>query len=213
MGTGVSVIRIVLEVLGAMALVLGPVIAALRGPRVQIRETPWAPASPVPWTFATVGIRNAPPPRWIPFLARETALACRATIQFYRRGEAVTSPIAGRWSDRPEPIRAELVDPATGQVIGMLAPDLIPESQVYDLVAGGRWEEVAVAVLRDGEAYAWGAESYGFPNWRNPEWKLERGEYDVTVSAAASGKTWTRRFRLSYLSNRMNEFRLSPLNK
>ena len=91
----------------------------------------------------------------------------------------------------------------------MLAPELIPKSKVYDLIAGARWEEVAVAVLRDGEAYGWGAESYAFPNWRNPSWKLDRGEYDVTVTAVAAGKTWSRRFGLAHLSDRLSDFRLA----
>lgn len=97
--------------------------------------------------------------------------------------------------------------------IGILDPTLIPASQVYDLPSGGRWEEVAVAVLRDGEAHGWGAESYRF-NWRNPDWRLERGVYDVEVRVDWQGKSKARRFRLEYLSDDLPSFRLNePLDQ
>jgi hypothetical protein len=85
---------------------------------------------------------------------------------------------------------------------------LIPASQVYDLPAGGRWEEVAVAVLRDGEAHGWGAESYAY-NWRHPDWKLERGAYDVEVRVEWQGRSKVERFRLEYLSGDLLSFRLT----
>jgi len=202
----VAGIRIGLEVLGGIALVLAPFLAVARRAKIEIRPKDWYGA--VPWRFATVDIRNAPPPRWLPLVAREAAIACRVSIQFFRGGEPVTPVIAGRWSDRAEPIRPEKVDPATGRVIGPFLPELIPPSQVYDLPAGGRWEEVAVAVLMGGEAYGWGAESYRF-DWRHPDWRLDRGVYDVEVRVDWQGRSKARRFRLEYLSNDPQPFRLT----
>lgn len=214
METAVSIVRIALEALGAIGLVLGPILAVLRRAKLEIRAKDWY--GPVPWRFAAVDIRNAPPPRWIPLVSREAALGCRVTMRFYRQGEPVTPPIPGRWSDRPEPIRHELIDPTTlgappgpPIMIGILDPALIPQSHVYDLPAGGRWEEVAVAVLRDGEAYGWGGESYRYPNWRNPNWHLQRGVYDVEVRVEWQGRSTARRFRLEYLSDDPGAFRLA----
>lgn len=208
----VSTVRVILEVLGGISLVYVPILALVRGARVEIRARDWG--RPEPWHFATVDIRNAAPPTWLPLASREAALACRVTAQFYRDGAEVTPRFPCRWSDRPEPIRFELVDPRTLGApagppiqIGVPEPSLVPQSQVYDLLAGGRWEEVAVAVLRDGEAYGWAADSY-FYNWRKPELELDKGVYDVEVRAEWQGKAETRRFRLEYLTGDKFAFRL-----
>jgi hypothetical protein len=208
-----TVARILLEVVGGISLVLAPFLAYLRGSRIEIRAKDWS--RPEPWHFATVEIRNPAPPRWLLLASRETAVGCRVTARFYRQGEPVTTSIPCRWSDRPEPIRLDLVDPRTLGAppgpplqIGILDPTLIPASQVYDLPSGGRWEEVAVAVLRDGEAHGWGADSYRF-NWGNPDWRLERGVYDVEVRVDWLGKSKTRWFRLEYLSDDLPSFRLT----
>ncbi|HVS84219.1 MAG TPA: hypothetical protein VHD91_01145 [Gaiellaceae bacterium] len=86
-------------------------------------------------------------------------------------------------------------------------PALLPESLVYDLVGGSRWEEVAVAVLREGYASAWGAESY-FYNWHKPEWALQLGTYIVEVRVESQSKEKTKEFRLAYTSHELDEFRL-----
>ena len=185
----------------------------MRRSRIEIEPHDWN--RPEPWHFATVWIRNAPSPRWLPLASRDSALAVRVTARFYRDGSPVTTPIPCRWSDRPEPIRHDLVDPRTlgapggpPIVIGIPDPSLVPQSQVYDLQAGGRWEEVAVAVLRDGEVSGWGAESY-FHNWHHPDWKLDRGVYDVEVRADWQGQSKVRWFRLEYLLNDLPSFRLT----
>lgn len=205
--------RILLEVLGGISVILAPVIVFVRGSRIEIRAKDWN--RPEPWHFAVVDVRNAPSPRWLPFASRDTAVGCRVSARFYRQGEPITLPIPCRWSDRPEPIRNELVDPGTlgappgpPLLLGIPDPTLVPASQVYDLPAGGRWEEVAVAVLRDGQVHGWGAESY-FYDWRNPDWRLDRGVYDVDVRVEWQGKSKTGRFRLEYLSDDLPSFRLT----
>jgi hypothetical protein len=72
------------------------------------------------------------------------------TVEF-QRGDNLVGPVPARWSARPEPIRT-LPVAVNGEVqlVPAPAPELVPDSYVYDLPAGGRWEEVAVAVLRDG---------------------------------------------------------------
>jgi hypothetical protein len=51
-------------------------------------------------------------------------------------------------------------------------------------------------VLRDGEVYAFSAESYAYPDWRRPEWRLEPGDWEVDVTAASASATATKRFRV-----------------
>lgn len=208
----VEVARTTLEVIGGAAVALAPVLAVVKKPRIKIEPGEWNAA--VPWRFATVWIRNASPPRWLPLASRDAALGVRVTARFYRDGGPMTPPIPCRWSDRPEPLRHELVDPTAlgappGPPLQIAIPDpaLLPQSHVYDLHAGGRREEVAVAVLRDGRASGWGAESY-FHDWHHLDWRLDQGIYDVEVRAEWPGTTKTRRFRLEYLSDDLASFRL-----
>lgn len=142
-------------------------------------------------------------------------MSCRVYARFHVRGAAVTESIPCRWSDRPEPIRTDLVDPVTlgappGQpvLVGLPDPTLLPASQTLDLPAGSRWEEVAVAVLVDGEAYGWGAESY-FHQWKNPAWKLARGTYDVEIRVEWQGKSKTGWYTLEYNSADLKSFTLT----
>ena len=48
---------------GIVSIVATPIAAFVRRPSVQVRETVWVARDPVQWHFATVAIRNAPPPR------------------------------------------------------------------------------------------------------------------------------------------------------
>ena len=71
-------------------------------------------------------------------------------------------------------------------------------------------EEVAVAVLRGGEAYAWSTASYGHPAWGNPAWQLSHGTYRVVVRVRGSSVKFKRAFKLEYLTDDFAKFRLEP---
>jgi hypothetical protein len=89
-------------------------------------------------------------------------------------------------------------------------PSLVPQTLANDL-APGHWEEVAVAILfDDGQAFAWGAESYS-AGGRRVDWSLERGDYEVSVRVASSGIQKVFRFRLDNLAIDFSRFRLEPL--
>jgi hypothetical protein len=82
-----------------------------------------------------------------------------------------------------------------------------------DVAPNGHGEEVAVAVLKvDGKAFAWGAESYAYPGWENPEWSLLRGEYEVTIRAEAAGVNATKRFKLNNTLGDFAKFDLVEVN-
>lgn len=172
------------------------------------------PSNPVAWTFATVWVRVEPLPRGIKaILVRESATGATATVEFRQSGRRVLPEVAARWSSQREPVEADVKGFVAGQPIieFKYTPEALPRTNVHDLTPG-RWEEVAVAVLRDdGEAYAFGAESYAFPEWRRPEWKLERGEYEVTLRIESAGPSATKRFRLDNLTADFNRFRLRNL--
>jgi len=73
-------------------------------------------------------------------------------------------------------------------------------------------EEVAVAILRDGEAFAFSTESYAYPSWGNPSWRLEHGTYRIVVRVRGSAIQEERYFKLEYLSNDVSKFRLEAID-
>jgi hypothetical protein len=206
-------------ILGALALLVAAigiallvVVERLRRPRLEIRPATWDQVAP--WKFAVVHVFNRPGmPRGFGFLTRNSADGCEATLEFRKHGESelAFSPVAARWSSRPEPgakvvlpqaaVLSQAIAASAGSSPSMLSRTSQPfvvdvfdagravESRSWDVAAGPRGQEIAVAVLTAAdEAYAWGSESQRFPNWDNPDWRLDQpGEYDVTVRLDASG--------------------------
>jgi hypothetical protein len=85
-------------------------------------------------------------------------------------------------------------------MVAQFDPTILPQTVRFDVPSTQDGQEVAIAVLRqDGTAHAWGAESYAFPEWKNPAWELKGQIYEVTVSARASGISKSRRFHLDNL--------------
>ena len=199
----------VLEITGLTTLLLTPPAWLLRRPRLEMRAKRWVPKDPVQWQFAAIDIRNRAALKWT-MVARQPIIGATVTLEFRRDGALAFDPVPARWSARPEPIRMEPIPVAPGhvQLVPFPAPELVPQSLTYDLQPNGRWEEVAIAVLRDGDAYAWGAESYNH-NWANPEWKLQKGQYDVTVHLQHSAGEERKDFVLRYLSDDFNDFNVT----
>ncbi len=203
----------------AVALPIG--LEWLRKPRLEVRAARWTPAGPMPWTFAVIHVRNRPLPSWVP-LSRLTAESCRALVEF-RRGEErdlAIPEIDARWSSRPEPVKQDLVDPPAdlaqeapeGAKLVIQRFDLaaVSSTLTYDVPAGDRWEEIAIAILHhEGDAYGFGANSYQYPLWRNPTWQLDRGVYTVTVKLDASSVSKTRKFKLDNLKPDFSRFTTS----
>jgi hypothetical protein len=212
--------------LGIAAIIVAVVLPIglewLRRPRLEIRAARWTASGPMPWTFAVVHVRNRQLPSWVP-LSRLTAESCRALVEFRRGDERdlAIPEIDARWSARPEPIKQELVDPpdelaqeAPGAklVIQRFDPAAVPNTLTYDVPAGDRWEEIAIAILhQEGDAYGFGANSYQYPQWRNPLWQLDRRVYTVTVKLDASSVSKTQRFKLDYLKPDFARFKTSDL--
>lgn len=81
-----------------------------------------------------------------------------------------------------------------------------------DVAVSPDGEEVAVAILRDGEAFAFSTESYNYPSWGNPGWRLEHGTYRIVVRVRGSGIEVERPFKLEYLSNDVSKFQLEAID-
>jgi hypothetical protein len=88
-------------------------------------------------------------------------------------------------------------------------PTLDPRQ--HDVAVSRAGEEVAVAILRAGEAFAFSTESYDHNAWGNPAWRLERGTYRIVVRLRGSGVEQQEAFKLEYLNNNFAEFRLQAV--
>ena len=163
-------------VLGIIALLLAIISITLvftveraRAPRIVIEpgERRWPETSP----FCHVPVSNQRRSGWLGrrFLG-VTATNCRASIEFRRAGVTVLGPIPARWSGAPEPH-----DPAE-----------FPNSYRWDLAATSQPEQIAVAHRHGDAVHAFSAESYAYPGFQKPDWRLEPAEYDIVIVVSAS---------------------------
>lgn len=161
------------------ALLLFVVGEVVRRPKLAIERGEWHDPE-VPWQFAAVRVTNRRLGRpWCWLFGRSAAIDCQASLTFSREG-ATIGPIPARWSARPEPIRSE---PGGG---GVFDPALVPDSYRLTLPATEQLEEVAVAIGNQGRCSAFSAESYAYPDWHRPEWRLEPGRWNVEVIATSA---------------------------
>jgi len=146
-------------VLAATALVAAFVVPfaveAFERPRLEIIPSPWLPAGPTPWTFATVQIRNktiAGPLARV--LTRQAAQACVVEIDYFRWGtdERVIQTVYGCWTNHQELIHSVPIPPET--IAASRADARRIDRRYRDIPASHAGEEVAVAVLSAGEAFA-----------------------------------------------------------
>ena len=91
-------------------------------------------------------------------------------------------------------------------------PTLDPPQQ--DVGASQEGEEVAVAILRDGKAFAFSAESYAYSEFGKPDWELTRGTtYYIIVRVRGYNAEGQEEFKLEYLDDNFANFRLQASRK
>lgn len=223
-------IAIILSVIAVVVAVVVPfTVEALKRPQLEIKALQWSSSGPTRWTFAAVVIRNKP--LWPPLsrlLARHSAEGCVVDIDYFRcgTGERVLDTVPGRWASHQEPIRSF---PYAGKAPGPPAggardsgtdadyhahaniydPTLDPREQ--DIAVSSSGEEVRVAILREGKAFAFSTESYACDAFGNPNWALDHGTYRVEVNVRGSGISCKRSFKLEYFSEDFSRFRLQEI--
>lgn len=133
-----------------------------------------------PHEFYHLRIRNVPAMR--PLLGRRPAWACSATLAFFRAdgSRMATGDIHARWTSQPEPLLPVV---AQGQIGNVLDPARVMQARRMD-VHGHHEESISVAVKFEGEpdCYIFTNESYIYPRWQNPNWRLPRGRYRLHVA-------------------------------
>src|SRR5260370_14964303 len=206
----------------AAAFIVPGTIEYLKRPKLVIVPGAWVPPGPAPWTFASVRIRNkqiaGPAGR---LLSRNTAQACVVEIDYYRwdSQEKVIPTVTGRWDSHPQPERRVPLDQTSTEIGSVEAdPDALQPSRLvydpsldipqHDITVGYDIGQVSVAILRNGEAFAFANESYAYLDNRlgKPEWKLAKGTYRIVVHVRPSNAgEQSQYFKLEYLTDNFRE--------
>lgn len=81
--------------------------------------------------------------------------------------------IPAKWDFRPEPVNYTTMTPE---------PALIPQGELLDINPGSE-ESFCICIKHKGEdeIYGFNAFSYLYSRWKSPDWKLEKGEYQVRI--------------------------------
>jgi hypothetical protein len=79
-----DVVIAIITIVGAATPFVALAAAFVRRPKLEVIVHDWEPAGPVAWHFMSLHVRNAAAPRWFPLVSRDSALFCRATLEFWR---------------------------------------------------------------------------------------------------------------------------------
>jgi len=114
-----------------------------------------------------------------------------------------------RFSETPEPVGVPIV---LGDIRGVIFdPSRAAVQSRVDVYPGEIARlDVAARFGSEEDAYGWSNLSYSSnPPWRNPDWKLPRGRYLVSVTVSSSGEKCHTIFRLLNEAG-THDFRLEP---
>lgn len=131
--------------------------------------------------FYHVKVRNLPARRPLP--GRRPAWSCKSNLEVFAADgrPLLSAPIRARWTSQPEPV-FPIAD--QGRIVNI--PD------IAKMIAGRNVDvhnhddqQLSIAVKFEGEAalHLFTNESYVFPRWQNPGWRLEIGNYRLRVTA------------------------------
>jgi hypothetical protein len=205
-------------VIGGLITVLTTIaVEYLRRPKLSlaIEDPPLDAPSPDGKTMRRnlrLSLRNEPLPYGAGWMQRAAAIQCRGEITFHhldgQNKFGRTMPV--RWVRSPEPIANQIIDPK-GQVQFYIRDFARAATEPRVDVPTGEEELLDIVVRFDHEpdCYGWNNDSYAY-NWRNPNWKLEKGRYLVKVVITSSGQNCVGLFRLVNDVENLADFRLIP---
>lgn len=161
-----------------------------------------------PHAFYHVRVRNVP--AICLSAGRRPAWACTASIDVFRQdgSRAITGDVKARWTSQPEPLLPVV---AQGRAENVLDPGRLMQAQRMD-VHGHSEEPISVAVKFEGEpdCYIFTNESYLFPRWQNPSWRIPPGQYRLRVTVYYERGRVEKDFGLSNEGPRRDDVRLDP---
>jgi hypothetical protein len=174
----------------------------------QSRAQGQRPGGAPPHEFYHVRVRNLPA-SW-PVPGRRPAWACTARIEVFREdgSRAVEGEIVGRWTSQPEPLLPVV---AGDQVSNVLDPARVMQAQMVNVHAHAD-QAMSVLVKFEGEpdCHVFTNESYVFPRWQHPGWRLPPGRYRLRVTVHYESGQAQRCFELRNGGPSRDDVRLAP---
>ena len=142
------------------------------------------------------------------------AVACRGHIAFYRNDghDLFGKSMVARWANSPAPVPTVVQGP-NGSMKFLDLERFNRESRLD--IYPGDWAEPLDVVVRlgnDDVCYGFTNEFYLHPNFRRPEFKLDKGVFMVRVTVSVSGRPHVGYFRIHNDSHR-SSLRLEAASK
>jgi len=180
-------------------------IEILKRPELDIEILPEQLEPDVKYRFIHGMVINRPHGKF-KWLDRNPAIDTRINMTFYDRGHTrLFRSIPAKWDAGQESITPTIqihVHEATNRVeiqnISQFDSTKIPFGVKANILPNNEGETFAFIVKHQGqnECYSFNGESYQFPFWSNPNWKIGTGEFIIEVSAISGNSSVTRRFIL-----------------
>lgn len=162
-----------------------------------------------PHEFYHLIVRNIPS-RW-PIPTRKPAWSCKATLELFDLNgrRVIPDAIVVRWPSQPEPLLPAVFGT---QIANLIDPARLITAQKID-IHQHEDQRFDVALKYDGDTYChiFSNESYYYPRWEKPEWKLDEGEYKLTVSVYYERGREVSNFKLLNSGNKRNGIKIEFL--
>jgi hypothetical protein len=159
-----------------------------------------------PHEFYHLIVRNIPP-RW-PIPTRRPAWSCKVSLELFDLNgkHVISDPIIGRWPSQPEPLLPAVFGT---QIANLIDPARLITAQKID-IHQHEDQRFAVALKYEGDTYChiFLNESYLYPKWEKPEWKLDEGEYKLSVIIYYERGREVSSFRLVNIGNKRDGIKI-----
>lgn len=169
------------------------------------RFTGQTPNQP-PHEFYHLIVRNIPP-GW-PIPARKPAWSCKVTLELFDLNgkRLISDAIVGRWPSQPEPLLPAVFGT---QIANLIDPARLITAQKID-IHQHEDQRFCVALKYDGDTYChiFSNEGYLYSRGEKTEWKLDEGEYKLSVSLYYERGRKVRNFRLINSGNKRDGIKI-----
>jgi len=163
-----------------------------------------------PHEFYHLKVRNVSA-QW-PLPGRRPAWSCKATIEIFDLNgtiRVIPETIVARWPSQPEPLLPTL---SSGHLYNILDPARMLMAQKYDIHSHDN-PKIDIALKYEGnqDCHVFSNESYLYPMWQNPNWRLNNGTYNLRITLYYERGRKEFNFRLRNTGNTRGDFSIEIL--
>lgn len=155
-----------------------------------------------PYRFVHVSIRNKRASKLFSLISdRSVAFSCQARLEVRSAdtgNRVIDEEIIARWAGTPEIVQPVSISPGSPT---RYIPDItkLPMGRKMDIIPDHNEEiDIVIKFEDEPECYIFSNESYlaGSPLWRKPDWRLDKGIYDILVTVVCGSIQKSKHFIL-----------------